>query len=234
MTNTYEVIFFDLDRTLWDFEANSKEALREIYFENKLDRYVTTPERFIEKFKKVNEFCWEQYRFGKISKENLRWERFYRTLHDFGYDLEVLSKSMGEAYVAISPTKKRLLPGALELLDYLKEKGYRLFIITNGFQEVQEIKMKQSGLSVYFDGMITSEMANAKKPAAKIFDLALDSAKVSKEKSIYIGDEVEIDVLGAVNFGMPCIWFNPNKDTSEKLPEGVSQVSKLIDLKLVF
>ncbi|MGY6560822.1 MAG: YjjG family noncanonical pyrimidine nucleotidase [Luteibaculaceae bacterium] len=228
----YRHIFFDLDRTLWDFEANSKEALKELYFEHKLDRFITTPERFTDKFKKINDVCWEQYRFGNISKENLRWERFFRTLHEFGYELEELSKRLGEEYVAISPQKKRLMPGALEILDYLKEKDYSMHIITNGFEDVQFIKMKQSGILSYFKTVTTSEMANAKKPQSEIFALALEKANSTKEEAIYVGDEPAVDVVGSLNFGIAAVWYNTlGKSYVEDDISKAIEINQLVELK---
>ena len=150
-------IFFDLDRTLWDFEKNSKLVLDEIFFEfNLKEKIGAQKEIFINEYKKINETLWNQYRIGKIKKEFLRYSRFKQTLELFNYYNENLSIEISDYYVKECPKKKNLFPNTIKVLDYLKNK-YNLHIITNGFEEVQIIKLKSSGLSDYFDQIITSE-----------------------------------------------------------------------------
>ncbi|MDG1719616.1 MAG: YjjG family noncanonical pyrimidine nucleotidase [Flavobacteriales bacterium] len=204
-------IFFDLDRTLWDFETNSHETLLEICNNYHLkEKGILDYEEFINTYKIHNEKLWDLYRVDAISQKDLRRERFQRTLADFGINDFNLSEKIGEDYIIICPRKNKLYPFAMEILDYLKEK-YILHIITNGFNKTQHTKLKHSNLRPYFEQIITSEKTGVKKPNPAIFDHALKLAKSTKEESVYIGDDLVVDILACQNFGIKGIYFNPEK-----------------------
>ena len=209
MTNLKH-IFFDLDHTLWDFEQNSKNELTYLFSYHKLhQKGISLLDEFIKTYKKINNECWALYRVNKITKENLRVERFHKTLNYFGIEDIKLSISMADNYVNNSPKRTLLIDGSIELLNHLQNK-YNLHIITNGFHEVQMIKLNNSGLSRYFDKIITSENAGEKKPHKQIFDYALQQTKAKKNNSIIIGDNLETDIKGALDYGIPCIYLNPS------------------------
>lgn len=162
--NEVRHIFFDLDRTLWDFERNSAETLRELFDELKLaETGILDPDLFIETYICKNDICWEMYRLNQISKAELRNLRFQMALQHFGVKHDELAKRLGDEYVNRSPLKTALFPNTLETLKYLSEK-YTLHIITNGFDEVQYIKMEASGIHSFFKHITTSEKAGHKKP----------------------------------------------------------------------
>ena len=208
--NKFEHLFFDLDRTLWDFEKNSHEELMSIYLSNDLhQRGISLKEEFIKVYKKINEECWELYRNNKMSKETLRSERFNKTLFYFGIKDQELSEKIGNQYIENSPKRTVLIDGTLELLDYLNEK-YQMHIITNGFEEVQFDKLKNSGLINYFDQVVTSEAAGFKKPNPIIFEYALKKANAQVSKSVMIGDDLNTDIIGGINAGIECIYYNPH------------------------
>lgn len=208
----YTHIFFDLDHTLWDFETNSRLTLREIYtYYNFNDRGVESPEQFIEIYEKYNLKMWADYRNGKMSKETLRTERFRQSLSHLGVKDRALSMEVGDFYVDNSPIKTALFPGAIEVLEYLKSK-YTLHIITNGFEEIQTIKLDRSGLMPFFNEVITSEQAGSKKPHPAIFEYAMKRANAEASDSLMVGDNQVVDVEGAQKLGMHGVLFNPNND----------------------
>ena len=212
----YKHIFFDLDRTLWDFDANSHETLLELCDTYKLnEKGIPDYEEFIKTYKAHNTELWDLYRVDKVSQQDLRRERFQRALADFGVDNFILSENIGEDYIEVCPRKNKLYPYAFEVLDYLKEK-YSLHIITNGFDKTQHIKLEHANLSPYFNQIITSEKLGVKKPSPAIFSYALDTAAATKEESIYIGDNLVVDILGCQNFGIDGIYFNPEKKKHEE------------------
>lgn len=213
----YRHIFFDLDNTLWDFEANSKETFHELFDRYQLThRGIDSFEDFIEVYERHNALLWEFYRQGKIVKEVLNIRRFSMTLDEFGIHDSLLSSNMAGDYVAISPTKTRLFPDAIDLLGYLKER-YTLHIITNGFEEVQHRKLLNSGLRGYFESIITSEEAGSKKPELTIFNFALSVTGAQKHESLMIGDDEEVDVLGARNAGIDSVLvdYSGERQTTE-------------------
>lgn len=210
MNNSITHIFFDLDRTLWDFEANSHDELMAIWQRNDLhQKGISLPGEFIKVYKQINEECWEAYRKNEITKERLRGERFNRTLAYFGIKDEVLAEEIGEQYVTNSPQRTKLMEHTHDVLEYLAGK-YDLHMITNGFEEVQHVKLKNADLDKYFGEVITSEMAGVKKPDQKIFDLAIEKSGAKASQSVYIGDDLVVDVLGAIGAGWHAIYFNPH------------------------
>lgn len=211
MHKKYKHLFFDLDRTIWDFEKNSHETLSELYTEFNLSSLgVKSFQEFSSLYLKHNEQLWDDYAKGIVDKETLRTQRFHKTFLDFGITDAKLTLKFADCYVLNSPLKTHLHPFAIETLTYLSEK-YTLHIITNGFEEVQHIKMKTSGIKDYFLNVITSELAGSKKPGKKIFHYSLYRAKAKSRESIMIGDSLEIDVLGAKNAGIDQVYFNPDK-----------------------
>lgn len=217
-------LFFDLDKTLWDFEANSRQTLLELFQYYKLDSIIPDCSTFIEAYEAHNEKCWAAYQRNEMRKDFLRHQRFFLTLEQFGLKNRTLAKKLAKTYVAVSPLKTQLRPFAMELLQELNGE-FPLHIITNGFQEVQAIKLKASGLEPYFQQVITSEKAGHKKPSPRIFKHALKCAKALAENSWMVGDDWQADVLGAKQSGLKSIWYNPKK---EPIPEAdVRQVDCL-------
>ena len=210
MNRSITHIFFDLDRTLWDFEANSHDELMAIWSRNGLhQKGISLPEEFIKVYKQINEECWEAYRKNEITKEKLRVERFRRTLIYYGIDDDNLAEDIGNQYVANSPQRTKLVAHTHEVLEYLSGK-YEMHMITNGFEEVQHIKLEKSGLDKYFGEVVTSEMAGVKKPAQRIFDLAIEKSGGEAGRSVYVGDDLVVDVLGAISAGWHAIYYNPH------------------------
>jgi len=209
-------VYFDLDHTLWDFETNSREALSEIFHEFNLgDKGVRSAQDFINVYEKVNHRMWDAYRKGTLSKARLRKDRFPTALSLFEIKDDKIAIDANEYYLEHSPRKTNLFDHAHDTLDYLKAK-YKLFIITNGFQEIQTIKMQESKLDHYFEDVITSEMVGVRKPDPKIFAHALECGNGKAENSVMIGDDADVDVIGAQDCGMKGVFFNPHKLSHEK------------------
>jgi len=225
-------IFFDLDRTLWDFEINSHSTLEELFSVfNLKEKGIQNTDEFISIYKAHNEKLWGLYRVGQISQKDLRRERFQRALSDFGIIDSVFAEKIGEDYIDVCPRKNKLYPHAIEVLDYLKER-YELHIITNGFDKTQHIKLEHSGLKQYFDKIITSEKLGVKKPNLAIFQHAIEMTNTNKEESVYIGDNLVVDILGCQNFGMDGVFFNPEKTEHNESPK--FEISCLSELKTIF
>jgi len=205
----YKDLFFDLDHTLWDFETNSKETIQELYNTHRLaDLGIVDFDGFYSTYSAHNHRLWDRYTKGFIKQEELRWKRVYLSLLDFKVANEPLAKQMSQAYLEILPNKKHLFPYTIEILEYLKQKDYKMHLITNGFESVQFKKIKNSGLQDYFIEVITSEASNSLKPQKEIFEYALKNANASVEKSIMIGDNESADIQGGINIGMDTIFVN--------------------------
>jgi putative hydrolase of the HAD superfamily len=212
MSKHFTHVFFDLDRTLWDFESNSREELQEIYTDFKLyELGIPYAMEFIKVYKEYNEVCWDLYVKGKLKKDELRSKRFLDTLHHFGVSNLDLAEKIGDRYVNHSPYRTILMPDTIAALSDLKQKGYHLHIITNGFEEVQHIKLRESKLRPFFEEVITSELAGAKKPSSVIFDFALEKTGAKRDEVVYIGDDLAIDIEGGINAGWEVIFYNPHE-----------------------
>ncbi len=205
----YKHLFFDLDYTLWDFKSNSLDTLKELYVNFNL-KSAGIPEEsiFIERYHFRNDILWDAYRKQEIDRDFLRVNRWIRTLNDFQISDKVLAYQLSDAYLKQCALKSKLLPGAFEALAYLRGK-YALHIITNGFDYVQTKKLKHCGLDRFFQVVITSEEAGCMKPDRRVFDYALLQTDASADASIYIGDNWDVDIIGAKNAGLDQVYYNP-------------------------
>ena len=205
----YKDLFFDLDHTIWDFELNSKETLWDLHQKYQLEaKGIDNFDVFYSNYSVHNHRLWDRYTKGYIKQEELRWKRIYLSLLDYKIADEALSKEMSVDYLDILPNKKNLFPYTIEILDYLKNKDYKMHLITNGFESVQFKKIKNSNLADYFTEVITSEASNSLKPNKEIFDYALKACNAKLETSIMIGDNESADIQGAINVGMDSIFVN--------------------------
>ena len=228
----YKHLFFDLDRTLWDFEKNSHEVLCDLFVDFELQsKGIANNQLFIDTYKRINEQLWGLYRQNKITKERLRDERFLLTLEQFSVSDLVLASQMGRKYVELCPQKTHLFPFVHSVLASLKN-NYQLHIITNGFEEVQYQKLKSNNLLDYFNVIITSEQAGYKKPNPDIFNYAFTKCRAHPKDSLMIGDDLVADIAGARQVGMNQVFFNPlsisHSDTA--ITHEISCLSQLSDL----
>ncbi|MDR2563879.1 MAG: YjjG family noncanonical pyrimidine nucleotidase [Prevotellaceae bacterium] len=202
-------VFFDLDRTLWDYETNSKLALKDLFYKYNIDKTGADFDEFVEAYSQVNTRLWKEYGAGHIDKEKLRKTRFRLTLKKFKITNKPLADKMDEEYISISPLQTALTPHAEKVLNYLSAKAYKLYIITNGFTETQNLKLHTCGLETYFEHVYTSEATGKQKPSPEIFRYVMKDIRALPEDCIMIGDDFEVDILGAASAGIAQIYYNP-------------------------
>ncbi len=225
-------LFFDLDHTIWDFDANAEETLRELYHIYQV-RFLShrSEQDFLDIYVKNNDEMWKLYRQNKITKDVLRSKRFVDTFREMEVDEEEIPHNIWEKYLEICPTKTILMPGAIETLDYLAGK-YELHLITNGFAEVQRRKLAHSDLGKYFQSLTISEEVGKQKPHPLVFETALKNAKSSLKTSHYVGDNLEADVKGAIASGWKAYWLT--KDHTIYQHEDCHSIQDLRELKEIF
>ena len=228
----YTHLFFDLDRTLWDFDKNADETFKTIYHKYGLkERGVSSLVDFRAVYEEHNNLLWSYYRKGEIKKPVLNVRRFEMSLNDFGINDTLLACQIADDYTTVDSNRIYLFPNAIEILEYLYP-DYKIHVITNGFEEVQYPKINLSGMKNYFDQVITSEEAGCKKPEKKIFQFAFERAKAKPEDSIMIGDDLEVDIIGAKSVGMDQVYVNfHHKEHDEEV---TFEVNDLISLKKLF
>ncbi len=228
----YQHLFFDLDHTLWDFETNSKETIRELFLTHRLHETVTADlDFFFEKYSFHNKRLWHRYNHGFIRQEELKWKRMWHTLLEFKPADETLAKKLSAEYLEILPSKKILFPHTHEILKYLTHKNYKLYLITNGFEQIQWRKLNNAQIGHYFSAVITSETACCLKPHKEIFDFAIGKANCCYHESIMLGDNLDADILGAMNAGMDTIFVNHiNQETTLKPTHIIYHLKELEDI----
>ena len=221
-----EHVFFDLDHTLWDFERNSALAFKKILTESNIKVEF---EEFMTAYIPINANYWKLYREEKVSKEDLRYSRLKETFDavNFTIDDEKIN-FLSEEYIYQLPNFNHLFEGTFEILEYLKEK-YQLHIITNGFEEVQTLKMDKSGISGFFNEVITSESVGVKKPNPRVFEYALEKTNARAEKSMMIGDNIEADIQGALDIGIHALHYNSENINS--IPKNITSINHLLEIK---
>jgi putative hydrolase of the HAD superfamily len=219
-------ILFDLDHTLWDFEANSDIAFATIFQEHSI---AVDLDRFLDRYRGINQEYWKLYREERITKTALRYGRLKDTFDLLGYAIsDAMIETLSHRYIDVLPHSNRLFDGALEILDHLKQANYTLHVITNGFNEVQFRKIEMSGMAPYFNQVITSEAAGVKKPNPGIFEFALQCIGSSPGECLMIGDNWEADIMGALDYGIDAIHFNSNGETRDSR---VKSVAHLLEIK---
>ena len=228
----YQHIFFDLDNTLWDFDRSSILAFDKIYdIFNLIDYGIPSAEHFHHTYFDHNNKLWELYRQGKIDKEFLKVERFRLPLNDYGIVDEKLAIDLGESYTDHAARIVSLVPNTMEVLNYLKEKNYKIHLITNGFLEVQSIKMQASGLDKMIDKSFVSELIGFKKPDHRIFHYAMENVGATVEECVMIGDDLSVDIIPAKEIGMSHIYFNRKKISHhEKLDNEIYDLIEISDI----
>ena len=207
-------VFFDLDHTLWDFEKNSgltfKKILADFNVEGNLDDFLAA-------YVPINQAYWKLYREEKVTKQELRFGRLRKAFDEIGARVDDLTiDRLSDAYIEHLSSFNHVFPHTLEILDYLAP-NYKLHIITNGFQEIQDKKLRNSNIYDYFDHIINSEQAGVKKPHPKIFELALEKAECKAKKALMIGDNLEADILGARAMGFHTLHFNAHGELPHKI-----------------
>ena len=230
-----KTLFIDLDDTIWDFRANSMWSLRQVYGEFSLDRVFPRYEQFQSLYMEANHELWEAYHHNRVTKEFLIVERFARPFRQVGSalsgDMDFIMQ-LNHRYLDVLAGQNRLVPGAVDLLDYLTGKGYPLYILSNGFSEVQSRKLHSGGIDRYFKRLILSDELGITKPDRRLFDYALQLVGAEPSDTLIVGDNYDADILGAMNAGWGTIYFNrDNLPVAGARPDYV--VTALSDIKQI-
>lgn len=207
MASPYKNLFFDLDDTLWAFSQNARDTFEEMYHKYAYDRFFRSFGHFYTLYQRRNAELWEEYGRGEVDKEELNRQRFLYPLEAVGKGDAALSKAFSKDFFSVIPTKSRLMPHAREVLEYLQGK-YNLYILSNGFQELQCHKMRSAGIDRFFKKVILSDDIGVLKPWPEIFHFALSVAQADARDSLMIGDSWENDVSGARRVGMHQVFYD--------------------------
>ncbi len=199
-----------MDNTIWDFKANARDAFFDVFEQLGISSQIKELDYFLQIYERNNELLWSEYRKGKVKKEQMRIDRMDLTFKELGIDDPDLPHKVGSLYVLTSPTKTNLFPMVYETLDYLKEK-YKLYILTNGFSEIQMQKINNCRLDHYFTKLFMAEMVGYQKPDRRFFEYAIKSVHAHKNECLIVGDDPEADIRGGWNAGIDQVFFNTGK-----------------------
>lgn len=206
----YTTLFFDLDNTLLDFCRAEECAIRQT-----LEKFgLPTDGETVRLYSEINNSYWKRFEKGEIPK-NAIFEGRFKTL------LSVLkregnTKSISEFYCKCLSNTYFKVEGADEVLTYLKNKGYKLYATTNGFAFTQKNRIKNSGLSKYFDAVFISEDLNAQKPEIEYFEACIRGIpEKDKAKILIVGDSQSSDILGGINVSIDTCWFKHSSETAK-------------------
>ena len=230
----YTDLFIDFDDTLYDTHGNSVIALRELFDALHLEQWFTDAQVFYDRYWEANIDLWTRYSRGEITRDYLIVERFRRPF-SYGEGLEPTAQYCLEAsdlFLDLCSSKPGLVEGARELMDYLKTKGYRLHMCSNGFHEVQYRKLRSCGLHNHFDTIVLSEDAGVNKPSPLFFDYAIQKTGAQKETTLMIGDNFQTDILGAKRYGLDTAYFNrfPDYPAAEPVTYEVTLLCQLMEI----
>ena len=221
----YDLFLFDLDDTLLDFRASEK-----LSFERCLASFSlsSSPDLF-QSYQLENRKLWKLFEEGKTTKDELKVERFRKTfdLHNISADPEIASKR----YLDALPDTVVLMDHAVELLQWISEHG-EIGIITNGIHLSQTLRIKNSPLKDFISFICVSEECGFAKPDVRFFEYSATMAKkFDKNSSLVIGDRWEADIIGAHQFGVDSVWFNPEGKERPESPSPSYEIKHLSELK---
>lgn len=223
---SYKNLFFDLDDTLWAFSQNARDTYEEMYWKHGYDRFFDSFEHYYELYNRRNLELWEEYGKGQVTKQELNRQRYLYPLKAVGAGDAALAQAYEEDALSAIPTKSLLMPHAREVLEYLAPK-YNLYILSNGFKELQSHKMKSSGIDTYFKKIVLSDDIGVLKPWPEIFHFALSATQSELRESLMIGDSWENDITGAAGVGMHQAFYN----ISGAIPLPFTPTYEITDLK---
>jgi putative hydrolase of the HAD superfamily len=230
----YKDLFIDFDDTLYDTHGNAVIALSETFEAFALERYFPDPQVFYDAYWMANIDLWTRYSKNEITRDYLIVERFRRPL-SVGSGLDVTEEyclEMSDRFLDFCSSKSGVVEGAHELMDYLRQRGYRMHMCSNGFHEVQYKKLQACGLKDYFDTIILSEDAGFNKPSPQFFDYAFLQSGAIRETTLMIGDNLQTDILGALASGIDALLFNRWEVDVNEIPQRPTfVVSSLLDIQ---
>lgn len=222
----YTSLFLDLDNTLLDFNMAEKVAVKKVLKAHSLP----CDEEAVKVYSAINKSYWERFEKGEIPKSEIfegRFKTFLETYNAKGDTAAISAEyclNLSEGYFKVE--------GAIEILEYLRLKGYKLYATTNGLSLTQFKRIKNSGLEPYFDKIFVSEEAGHQKPEKEYFDYVIANIEEKdKSKMLIVGDSMSSDILGGINSGIDTCWYNPDKISPKYTVK--YQVATLFELKSI-
>lgn len=220
----YEVIIFDVDDTLLDFDKSEQAAFGSVFDKYELPDAL---ERYRKSYRTISVGLWRDLEDGKLSLDDLGSERFRRLFLEHELDLDAVV--FNQDYLGFLGEQLHLVPGAEKVIEALSHK--RLAIITNGFKDVQTSRIGNSPFKDSFEQIIISEATGFRKPQKEIFDYAFEQLGITDRSSVLmVGDSLTSDIRGGLNAGVDTCWFNPSRRENQTPIVPTYEISRLEEL----
>ena len=203
-TMKYEILLFDADNTVLDFDKSEEQALERAFAETGLQ----FNQNVLQVYRKNNIYQWQLFEQGKLTKPQVLINRFVETFNELRLSLDKV-ETVSNLYEEYLKLGFFIVPHAVEVLEQLKAKC-KLYVVSNGVAEIQNSRMKGSDLEKYFLARFVSEEVGYPKPQIEYFEYCFKHIDgFDKSKTLIIGDSLTSDIQGGVNAGIDTCWFNP-------------------------
>lgn len=223
----YEVIVFDVDDTLMDFDQSEQAAFGSVFGKYEMPDGLN---QYRSSYRTISEGLWRDLENGNLGLSELGSERFRRLFLEHELDLDAVV--FNQDYLGFLGEQRHLVPGAEKVIEALSRK--RLAIITNGFEAVQTSRIRNSPFSDAFEQVIISEATGYRKPQKEIFEYAFQQLQVTDPSTVLmVGDSLTSDIQGGLNAGVDTCWFNParKKNQTPIVPTyEISQLEELLEI----
>ena len=217
-------ILLDLDNTLFDFYASEKKALKKtlLHFALKPD------EKMLKRYSEINDAHWKRLEKGELTRDQVKVGRYRQLFEE--YDVKILPEDATAYYEKKLSEEGDLMEGAFDLLEFLHGK-YRLYVVSNGTLICQQGRMKNTGITHFFDAHFISQQIGFEKPQKEFFDYCFENIPhFKKEETVIVGDSISADIIGGKNAGIKTVWFNFKGEKSDLPDFEIHALKELIDL----
>ena len=220
----YNALFFDLDDTLLDTTGDELRSIEKVFGDHGIPYSSDVAELY------KNGTGWQTYTLGELSVKAEFTNKFDQLL-----DMLLIKENREELlndYFETFKSTHKVFPSVIKVLTALREQGYKMYLTTNGYSDIQRNRLKLSKLDKFFDGVFISGDFDLRKPSKSYFDYVFGRIPESnRSKVLVIGDAQSTDILGAKNAGLDSCWFNPLRHTPKyQSTYEIDDMNELLDL----